>query len=76
MVSAWCAEQGGLVGGQRKTDTKSHAMTAIPALLPWLAITGGMVTRDAMGCQTAMAEHIRAPGGDDLLAGKNTHTQA
>src|SRR5262245_52582373 len=76
MRSAWCAEQGGLVAGQRNPDTKSHEMTAIPALLQLLAIKGCMVTIDAMGCQTAIAEHIRDQGGDDLLALKNNHKKA
>ena len=33
MLSAWCSEQGGLVIGQLKTDTKSNEITAIPDLL-------------------------------------------
>jgi hypothetical protein len=33
MVSAWCSENGGLVVGQIKTDTKSNEITAIPELL-------------------------------------------
>ena len=76
MVSAWCSEQGGLVVGQRKTDTKSNEITAIPELLQLLAITGCIVTMDAMGCQTAIAEQIRAQGGDYLLALKNNHKKA
>jgi predicted transposase YbfD/YdcC len=68
MLSAWCSEQGGLVVGQRNTDTKSNEITAIPALLQLLAIKGCIVTMDAMGCQTAIAEQIRDQGGDDLLA--------
>src|SRR5215470_8530618 len=31
MLSAWCSEQGGLVVGQIKTETKSNEITAIPA---------------------------------------------
>src|SRR5262245_9765 len=58
MVSAWCSEQGGLVLGQRKTDTKSNEITAIPALLQLLAIKGCIVTIDAMGCQTTIASQI------------------
>jgi predicted transposase YbfD/YdcC len=76
MVSAWCAEQGGLVVGPCKTDTTSHEITAIPELLQLLAITGGLVTIEAMGCQTASAEQIRAQGGDYLLARKNNHKKA
>lgn len=73
MLSAWCSEQGGLVVGQRKTEQTSNEITAIPELLPLLAITGCMVTIDAMGCQTAMAAQILDQGGDDLLALKNNH---
>ena len=67
MVSAWCSENGGLVVGQIKTDTKSNEITAIPELLQLLAIKGCIVTIDAMGCQTAIAEQIRNQGGDYLL---------
>jgi predicted transposase YbfD/YdcC len=76
MLSAWCSEQGGLVLGQLKTDTKSNEITAIPDLLQLLAIKGCIVTIDAMGCQTAIAEHIRSQGGDYLLALKNNHRKA
>src|SRR5215472_8792377 len=58
MLSAWCSENGGLVMGQTKTDSKSNEITAIPALLQLLAIKGCIVTLDAMGCQTAIAEQI------------------
>jgi predicted transposase YbfD/YdcC len=75
-LSAWCSEPGGLVLGQIKTDTKSNAMTAIPDLLQLLAITGCMVTIDAMGCQTAIAEQIQDQGGDYLLALKGNHKKA
>jgi len=35
-----------------------------------------MVTIEAMGCQTAIAEQILAPGGDDLLTLKGNHRKA
>src|SRR3989449_8080452 len=76
MLSAWCSENGGLVVGQIKTETKSNEITAIPDLLQLLAITGCIVTIDAMGCQTAIAEHIRDQGGDYLLALKSNHKKA
>jgi len=76
MVSAWCSEQGGLVLGQRKTDTKSNEITAIPELLQLLAIKGCIVTIDAMGRQTAIARQIQAQGGDYLLALKSNHKKA
>jgi predicted transposase YbfD/YdcC len=75
-LSAWCAAHGGLVVGQRKTDSKSNAITAIPELLQLLAIKECMVTMDAMGCQTASADQLRAQGGDDLLALKANHKKA
>ena len=76
MLSAWCSEQGGLVLGQIKTEEKSNEITAIPDLLQLLAIKGCIVTIDAMGCQTAIAEHIRDQGGDYLLALKSNHKKA
>ena len=76
MLSAWCSEQGGLVLGQLKTDTKSNEITAIPDLLQLLAIKGCIVTIDAMGCQTAIADQIRRQGGDYLLALQNNHKKA
>jgi len=76
MLSAWCSEQGGLVVGQLKTDQKSNEITAIPELLRLLAIKGCIVTIDAMGCQTAIADQIRNQGGDYLLALKSNHKKA
>ena len=57
MVSAW-ASANRLVLGQRKVDDKSNEITAIPALLKVLEITGCIVTIDAMGCQREIASTI------------------
>ncbi len=76
MLSAWCSEQGGLVLGQLKTDSKSNEITAIPALLQLLALNGCIVTIDAMGGHTAIAEQIQDQGGDYLLALKCNHKKA
>lgn len=76
MLSAWCSEQGGLVIGQIKTDSKSNEITAIPELLRLLAIKGCIVTIDAMGCQTAIAAQIQDQGGDYLFALKGNHKKA
>jgi len=76
MLSAWCSDNGGLVIGQTKTDSKSNEITAIPDLLQLLAIKGCIVTIDAMGCQTAIAEQILAQGGDYLLTLKGNHRKA
>ena len=76
MLSAWCSDNGGLVVGQIKTDSKSKEITAMPELLQLLAIKGCIVTIEAMGCQTAIARQIRDQGGDDLLALKGNHKKA
>jgi len=67
LVSAWAARQR-LVLGQEATDVKSNEITAIPLLLERLELTGALVTIDAMGTQTAIAETIVRRGGDYLLA--------
>jgi predicted transposase YbfD/YdcC len=66
MVSAW-ASSNRLVLGQRKVDDKSNEITAIPVLLRTLAIRGCIVTIDAMGCQSKIAETIIEQGADYLL---------
>jgi predicted transposase YbfD/YdcC len=70
MVSAW-AQTNRLVLGQVKVDEKSNKITAIPALLRLLNVAGGIVTIDAMGTQTAIAEQIVAQGADYVLAVKD-----
>lgn len=57
MVSAW-ASANHLVLGQQKVDEKSNEITAIPKLLEVLEIAGCIVTIDAMGCQTNIANTI------------------
>jgi len=69
MISAW-ATQNQLVLGQAKVAEKSNEIKAIPELLRLLEITGCIVTIDAIGTQTEIAETIVAGGGDYLLAVK------
>jgi predicted transposase YbfD/YdcC len=69
-VSAWMSEAG-LVLGQRQTEAKSNEITAIPELLEVLDLREATVTIDAMGCQTAIAQTIRAGGGHYLLSVKD-----
>lgn len=69
MVSAWAVEQG-IVLGQRTVDEKSNEITAIPELLDVLDVEGCVVTIDAMGCQTEIAEKIISQQADYLLAVK------
>lgn len=72
MVSAW-ATANRLVLGQRKVNEKSNEITAIPELLEALDIRGCIVTIDAMGCQTKIADTIVDKEADYLLALKENH---
>jgi len=67
IVSAWASENS-LVLGQVKTHEKSNEITAIPELLRVLELKGGIVTIDAMGCQTQIAEQIIEQEADYVLA--------
>jgi predicted transposase YbfD/YdcC/predicted DNA-binding protein (UPF0251 family) len=69
MVSAW-ATANHISLGQVVVDAKSNEITAIPKLLEMLEIAGSLVTIDAMGCQTEIAEKIVASGADYVLAVK------
>lgn len=69
MVSAW-ANQNQLSLGQVKVNDKSNEITAIPKLLDVLVINGCIVTIDAMGCQTKIAEKIIKKGANYILAVK------
>lgn len=69
MVSAW-AHKNNLSLGQVKVGDKSNEITAIPKLLDVLAIKGCIVTIDAMGCQTDIAEKIIEKQADYILAVK------
>lgn len=69
MVNAW-ASQNRLVLAQTKVADKSNEITAIPALLHLLTLKGCIVTIDAMGCQTEIAQTIIDGGGEYVLAVK------
>ena len=69
MVSAWATENE-IVLGQRKVDEKSNEITAIPELLKILAISGCIVTIDAMGTQTNIAKTIVEAHADYVLSVK------
>lgn len=72
MVSAWASEHR-LVLGQVKVADKSNEITAIPALLELLDLTGCIITIDAMGTQTAIATQIYNTKADYVLALKANH---
>ncbi len=56
-MSVWASEFG-LSLGQVATAEKSNEITAIPQLLSLVDIRGAIITIDAMGTQTAIAETI------------------
>jgi predicted transposase YbfD/YdcC len=69
MVSAWSASNR-VVLGQVKVEDDSNETAAIPALLDLIEVKGALVTVDAAGTQTAIADKIVERGGDYLLAVK------
>jgi len=73
MVSAW-ATKNRLVLGQRKVDEKSNEITAIPELLDSLTLAGCIITIDAMGCQTKIAQKIVTKEADYLLSLKKNQS--
>ena len=73
MVSAW-ANANNMVLGQIKVDEKSNEITAIPKLLEVLNLVGCIVTIDAMGTQTAIAQGIREQEADYVLALKGNQS--
>jgi len=70
IVSAWVHENG-MVLGQLETEEKSNEITAIPQLLDAIDIEGDIVTIDAIGCQTQIAQKIRKKKADYVLAVKD-----
>jgi len=75
MVSAWAKDNhislGQVTTGADTPDEKaSSEITAIPKLLELVEISGALVTIDAMGCQTKIAEKIVDQGADYCLAMK------
>jgi predicted transposase YbfD/YdcC len=74
MVSAW-ASANHFVLGQVKVDEKSNEITAIPRLLAVLEVAGCIVTIDAMGCQTEIAEQIIEREAEYVLSLKENQGQ-
>ncbi len=70
LVRAWAATNR-LVLGQQACAEKSNEITAIPQLLKPIDIEGAIVTIDAMGCQTDIADGIIERGADYVLAVKD-----
>lgn len=69
IVSAWSDEDGFCLG-QKTVEEKSNEITAIPQLLDVIRVRGNVITIDAMGTQTAIAEKIKAKRADYVLSVK------
>jgi predicted transposase YbfD/YdcC len=72
LLCAWSVKAR-VVLGQEATDQKSSEVIAIPELLEQLELKGSLVTIDAMGCQTDIAQKIHEGRADYVLAQKANH---
>jgi len=67
LVSVWLSDLG-LTLAQVATEEKSNEITAIPEVLKLVDLKGSIITIDAMGTQTAIADQIVSGKGDYILA--------
>ena len=74
ILNAWVCENR-LCIGQEKVEDKSNEITAIPALLEQINIEGAVVSIDAIGCPTLIADQIIEQGGEYLLAVKKNQKE-
>lgn len=74
LVSVWATEQK-LTLAQVATAEKSNEIRAIPQVLDLVDVTNAIVTIDAMGTQTAIADKIIERGGDYVLPVKGNQGQ-
>jgi len=70
IVSAYATDHG-ISLGQLATEEKSNEITAIPELLDALSLDGSVVSIDAMGTQTKIAEKIISKNAGYVLAVKD-----
>jgi predicted transposase YbfD/YdcC len=73
VVSAWVSENQ-ITLGEIVVDEKSNEIPAIPKLLDLIDVEGAVVTIDAMGCQTEIAEKIIGKKADYCLSLKGNQT--
>ena len=69
IVTAWCDDYGYSLG-ETKVSEKTNEIKAIPELLEVIRVKGNVVTIDAMGTQTKIAEKIIEKEADYVLAVK------
>jgi predicted transposase YbfD/YdcC len=65
-------DENGICYGQELVEEKSNEITAIPKLLSRINVKNHIVTIDAMGTQTEIAEQIKKKGADYVLALKGS----
>ena len=70
MISAWAVENG-IVLGQVAVDDTSNEITALPSLLALVDVRDCDITADALHCQTATIEAIRAADAHYTLCVKS-----
>ena len=69
-MEAWATDQE-LMLGQRRSEDRTNEIETIPWLLEMLTLEGCIVTIDAMGCQTNIAEAITGAEADYVLRVKD-----
>lgn len=74
VISAWATEQR-LVLAQQVVDTHANEIRTLPDLLRQFCLTGQIITIDAIGCQTELAQQIVDGGGDYVLALKGNQEE-
>ena len=74
LVSAWASSQS-VTLGQLKVADHSNEIPAIPQLLEVLALSGCIVTTDAIGCHPRIAQQIVDADADYVLALKANQGQ-
>ena len=72
LLNAWASESEMFLG-QLRVEGKENEIVVIPQLLQLLELKGCLVSIDAMGCQTAIAQQVVEQEGDYLLALKENH---
>lgn len=66
LVEAWATGQE-LLLGQKRSENGANEIATIPKLLEVLTLEGCIVTTDAMGCQTSVAEAVIEAEADYML---------
>ena len=74
LVSPWACRQG-VALGQINVADKSNEIPAMPQLLEVLDVSGCIVTSDAMGCQTDIAQTVVDSDADYVFALKANQGQ-